>query len=279
MQESAAPKSNRASSGALNDITSSDLLRLMAAMAALVGIVTSIADVQFNEIVDRIYPSKDAKTAFFGQFFAGLSALAFVVQLGFTQRIVRSWGATSALLFLPLSLAFGSLAVLVYPSLVAAIALKLGDGSFRHSIHKSATEILFLPLPADVKQRTKVLLDTTVDNLANGLGALLVLAATGLGLAYRHLSWVSLGLILLWIFLIARSRQAYVGAFRRALERREIDVDQATLDFSEAAAFDALLSHLDSGNQRRVLYVLDALAGGAQPAPGRAHGGPFGPSP
>jgi ATP:ADP antiporter, AAA family len=254
------PREEKKSSGALADIGRSDLLQLLGSMAALTAVVAAVIDVQFNDIVDRAFADKDAKTAFFGQFFAYLSGFAFLFQIWCTPRILRSLGVVSALLFLPLSMALGSVAVLFAPGLAAGILLKIGDGGFRHSLHKSAVEILFLPIPAAVKQRTKVLLDTTVDNLATGIGALLVLVLTAvLGVSYQHLGFVSLALVGLWVGLVIRGRGAYVDAFRQALDRRAIDLGELTVEVDEAAALDSLIASLDSGNERQVVYALDML--------------------
>lgn len=246
--------------GPLAAIAGSDLLRLLGGIAALAAVVAAIIDVQFNDIVDRAFADKDAKTAFFGQFFALLNAFAFLFQMLGTPRILRSIGVVSALFFLPLSMGIGSLAVLFAPGLAAAVLLKGGDLGFRHSLHKSAMEILFLPVPTEVKQRTKVLLDTTVDNLATGLGALLVLALTAWGVSYQHLGLLSLGLIVLWVTLIIRGRGVYTDTFRQALYRREIDPGTLTMDITEAAALNSLIASLDSRNERQVVYALDMLA-------------------
>lgn len=240
-------------------IASSDLLKLLAGMAALVAVVAAITDIQFNAIVDQTFADEDQKTAFFGQFFAFLSAFALIFQLVGTPRILRTMGVIPALLFLPLSLAFGSLWVLVAPGLVAGMAVKLGDGGFRHSIHKSAAEILFLPVPAEIKRRTKVLLDTTVDNLATGLGALLVLLLTNfLGVSYQYLSLLSLAFVVLWVGFVLRGRGAYLDAFRQALDRREIEA--GAVDVGEAAALDSLIVSLDSVNERQLIYALEMLS-------------------
>ena len=246
--------------GTLSLIAGSRLLRLLAGMAALAAAVAAVVDVQFNQIVDQSFPTSEEKTAFFGQFFASLNLLVFLFQLVVAPRILRSLGVTSALVFLPLSMAMGSLAVLLVPGLVAGILVKIGDGGFRHSIHKSAAEILFLPIPAEVKQRTKVLLDTTVDNLATGLGAVLVLLLIGAGVAYHQLSLLSLGLIALWLGFMVRTRGAYVDAFRQALERREIDAGEFTVDITEAAVLNSLVDSLESDSERRVIYALDMLS-------------------
>ena len=259
--ESAPQREKESSEGALASIARSDLLRLLGSMAALAAVVAAVIDVQFNDIVERTFADKDAKTAFFGQFFAILSAFALVFQIWCTPRILRSLGVVSALLFLPLSMAVGSLALLFAPGLTAGILLKIGDGGFRHSLHKSAVEILFLPVPAEAKKRTKVLLDTTVDNLATGIGALLVLFLTvTMGLSYQHLSLLSLALIALWVGLVVRGRGAYVNAFRKALDRRDIDLGQLTVDVDEAAALNSLVASLDSSSERQIVYALDMLA-------------------
>ncbi|MBI2504666.1 MAG: HEAT repeat domain-containing protein [Candidatus Latescibacteria bacterium] len=247
--------------GALEAIAGSQLLLLIGGMAGLSAVVAAVVDVQFNQIADQAFPTKDAKAAFFGEFFAYLSLLAFLVQVFLTPRILRSLGVTPALLFLPLSMGLGAGGMLVLSGLPAGVLAKLGDGGLRHSIHKAATEILFLPVPFQVKQRTKLLLDTTVDNVATGLGALLVLICTGaLGLGYAQLSWISLGLVALWVGLTLRSRRAYVDAFRQALEWRELDPGEFTVSLAEAEALRSLMAVLDSSNERRVGYALEMLA-------------------
>ncbi len=253
-------REKESSEGVLASVARSDLLRLVGMTAGLTAVVATVADVQFNDIVNLAFPTKDAKTAFFGEFFAYLSAFAFLFQLLATSRILRSLGVGAALLFLPLGLAVGSLAVLFTPGLWGGIFVKAGDGGFRHSIHKSATEILFLPVPADVKRRTKVFLDVTVDNLATGLGAVLVLLLTGpLGVTYRYLSLLSLGLIAAWVGLTFRVRGAYVDAFRTALRRRSLDIHQETVGVSDASAIRILLKALESPDEQEVQYALDLL--------------------
>jgi ATP:ADP antiporter, AAA family len=244
----------------LKMIAASDLLRLLAGMGGVGGDVAAVADVQFNAIVELAYPDKDAKTAFFGQFFAVLNIFAILFQMLITPRILRSLGVIPALLFLPLSMAAGSLAVLLTPALWAGIAVKIGDGGFRHSIHKSATEILFLPVPAEIKRRTKVLLDATVDNLATGLGALLVLLLTTVvGVSFQQLSYLSFFFVAAWLVLVLFSRSAYIDAFRRALDRREIDEGELTVDLNEAAALDSVAASLKGGSERQIAYALDVL--------------------
>lgn len=237
-----------------------ELLRLIAWMAGIAAIVAAVIDVQFNHFVDEAFASTDEKTAFFGSFFAYLNAFAFLFQLLLTPRILRFAGVGIGLFFLPVAMASGSVALLLMPGLIGGVAVKIGDQGFRHSIHKSAMEILYLPVPSDLKNKAKVFLDATVDNLATGIGALLVLILTGVaGVAYERLGFLSIGLVVVWGVMLVRARRAYVDAFRQALDRRAIDFDHIRSGFSEASVEASLVSALKSDNDRHVLYALETL--------------------
>lgn len=245
----------------LEAITKSRLLSSLALTAALIAVIAVIVDIQFNEIVDRTFETKDEKAAFFGQFFAYLSGFGILFQLLLTPWILRSLGVGVAILILPVAMGLGSTAIILFPGLIAGILAKGADGGFRHSVHKAGSEVLFLPVPAEVKKRTKLFLDTTVDTSATGVGALLVLLLTGpLGVEYRMLSVVTVGLTVAVFIVGRRVRRAYVDAFREALESQKIDVSDLTVDLTEAGAISALLPSLQSTNEREVLYVLDILS-------------------
>jgi HEAT repeat protein len=244
----------------LRAILESKLLRSLTLTTALIAVIAVIVDIQFNEIVDRSFTDKDAKTAFFGEFFAHLSAFGFLFQLVATPWILRSLGVGVAIQVLPVAMGLGSAAIVFLPSLLTAMLAKGADGSFRHSVHKSGSEVLFLPIPAAVKKRTKLFLDTTVDTTATGVGAIIVLVLTGLGVEYRLLSVVTVGLTALVFWSARQLRGAYVDAFRRALETERIDLSEARIDVTEAGAISAILPALESPNERQVLYILDLLA-------------------
>lgn len=243
------------------DVLRSDLLRNLALTAGLVATVAVIVDIQFNEIVDRVYPDEDTKTAFFGTFFAYLSGFGFLFQLFVTPYLLRTVGVGAAIMILPVAMGLGSTAILIAPGLFAAIMAKGADGGFRHSVHKAASEVLFLPVPAEAKSQAKLFLDTTVDTTFTGLGALLVLLLTGpAGLSHDKLSFVTVPLVCLVVFVALRMRRAYVDAFRSALERRELDLEDLRTNLDEAGVVGALLPALDSDNERQVVYALDLLA-------------------
>lgn len=245
----------------LAGIMRSPLLRNLALTAGLIATVAVIVDIQFNEIVDRAYPDKDDKTAFFGQFFAYLSLIGFLFQLFVTPVILRSVGVGAAILVLPVAMGLGSAAILIAPGLFAAILAKGADGAFRHSVHKAATEVFFLPVPAESKSQAKLFLDTTVDTAFTGLGALLVLFLTGpLALGHPQLSYVTVPLVVVVVYVGTRMRRAYVDAFRTALEGRALDLEDLRHNLDEAGIIGALVPALSDGNERQIVYALGLLS-------------------
>ncbi|MCA9550265.1 MAG: HEAT repeat domain-containing protein [Myxococcales bacterium] len=246
--------------GGMQDILRSPLLRTLAITTGLIAVVSVVVDIQFNELVDRVYPDQDTKTAFFGRFFAVLSTLGFLFQLAITPVLLRRLGAGFAVLILPVLTGLGSLAILAVPGLAAGIMAKGADGTFRHSLHKSANEVLFLPVPAGLKSQAKLFLDTTVDTAASGLGALLVLLLTGpLAMSHDKLSFISVGLVVVVVLVGASMRRAYVDAFRDALAGQKLDLEELRISMAEAGALKALLPALESENPRQLVYVLDLL--------------------
>jgi ATP:ADP antiporter, AAA family len=259
-RDEAAPQPAAVPRGALSDIAASPLLRGITMMAAIGGIVTVIADVQYNDFVARAFATREEKAAFFGIFFAGLSAFAFLFQVVVTPRVLAARGVGAALLFLPVALGSSSLALVLAPTLAVASALKLSDGALRHSIHKSASEILLVPVSADVRRRAKLFLDASVSTMSEAVGALFVIVLTYVGVSYPALGIVSLALAGVWVALTIRTRRAYVGAFRRALERRELDLADLRTSVVDPSAIGSLTAPLKGNSTRVVVYALDMLA-------------------
>lgn len=251
----------------VGDMKEHRLLRILALVLFVAAAVSAVIDVQFIRIVDASFVTEDEKTEYFGAFFAVLNGGAFLLQVLLTPRILGRFGLAPALLCLPACIALGSAGVFLLPSLVMGTALKAADGGLRHSINKSALEILFVPLPAAVKKRTKVLLDATLDNLGTGLGALGVLFVTStLALGTSALSVVSGVGVLFWLVLAWRARGAYLDAFRVALERRELDFDDIRVRMQEASHVALFIPVLRGSNRRQLRYALDMLQSVQDPA-------------
>ncbi|RMI27462.1 MAG: hypothetical protein D6681_00625 [Calditrichaeota bacterium] len=176
--------------------------------------------------------------------------------------VIKRFGVGMATLFLPLAMLISSTWVLVGYGLASILVLKIADGAFRYSINKAGLELLFLPIPQNVKKKTKVFIDTFADRLARGIsGFLLLIFYTWMGLSIAQVSLISIALVMIWISIVLAMRKEYVNSFRKALEKREINLEDLRLNISEASTLPLLTEALKSENERQVVYALDMLSG------------------
>ncbi len=191
-----------------------------------------------------------------------LSVVGFFIQVGLTSRIHRSLGLAFALLMLPVSLGITASIVLFNGALWAPAVAKVLDSSLRFTIDKTTREVLFLPLPADLKYRAKPFVDVTMDRFAKALGALLLLVLIkpwGFGLDWQRLSYASVAVTGLWIVVAIRARREYLKTFRHSIETGAIAPASVRLDVADAATIETLVEELSDPDESRVLYAIDML--------------------
>lgn len=262
-KESSAEKT----AGGFRLIWESRYLKLVMAVIALSIIISTVVDNQFSFVVEENFLTKDAKTAFFGEFFTWMGWASFLTQLLLTARIVRRFGIGVAMAILPVALFLGSGAFVLLPALATGVLVKIADGTFRYTTHKASLELLFLPVPIGVKNKTKTFIDVFTDRFSKGIAAVLVLVVTTvLGFQYTTLSWVLMGLALLWIAVTLLTRREYVAAFRDSLMRRRIDEDQLVISPTDAATVDLLAESLSAATGPAAARLLDLIAGARSPA-------------
>lgn len=246
-------------------IRNSRHLAFLVGIIAMTVLVPQIVDFQFNTYANDAIAGTDNLTEFLGFWLSNISVISLIFQLLFAGAIVRNFGVGAALLFLPLGLLGGSLWVLFGYGLGSILAVKITDGAFRYSINQVGTELLFLPIPSDVKNKTKAFVDMFADRLARGLGGLLLLIFyTWLGFSVAQISIIVLALIAIWLVLALSVRSEYVNSFRQALQKRRIDTEFITTSIKDEATIDTLIAALASRNERQVVYslkLLDSVAG------------------
>jgi HEAT repeat protein len=71
--------------------------------------------------------------------------------------------------------------------------------------------------------------------------------------------WISLALIVVWMFIAAAAAKEYVRSFRRSLRQRAVDTD-LPINVSDITTLEILVQSLGSSDPRQVLHSLDILA-------------------
>jgi ATP/ADP translocase/HEAT repeat protein len=239
-------------------------LQLIAFVIAFAAIGAAIIEQQLNMATAEAKgaDNTDAVTAFLAVITVWLSVIGFVIQVAFTSRIHRNLGIGFALLILPVSLGGTGVLMLTVGALWTSGLARILDTSLRYTVDKTSREILFLPLPVDLKYRAKPFIDVTVDRVAKGLGALLILILIkdwGLGLSWQQLSIASLCITVLWIWFALRARRQYVAAFRHSIEQQDVQPADIRLDTADLHTIETLISELAHPDPRRVVYAIDLL--------------------
>ncbi len=249
---------------AIGLLRSSRHLQTIAMVIGFAAIGAAIIEQQLNMAAaeSRGAQNVDAVTALLAQITAYLSLIGFLVQVLLTSRIHRFLGIGFALLILPVVDSATGLLMLFNGALWTAGLARIMDTALRYTVDKTTREILFLPLPVDIKYRAKPFIDVTVDRVAKGLGALLLLVLVqdwGLDLDWRQLSYASVTMMLIWGAFALNARREYLQAFRRSLEQQDVEPSELRIDAADLSTLETLIGELGHPEPRRVLYAIDML--------------------
>lgn len=236
--------------------------RRYVALLLAVGLISTTAltlgDLIFKRaIAERL--AADSLATVFGMIYTGLNAIGLVIQLIVTPRLLARWGVGVTLAVLPVIIISSALGFALTGGVVAVIALKLGDGGLRHSLHRVSSEILFLPVPAAVRDGGKLLADAIGQRGGQATAALIVLALTPFGATARVMGAITAIFGVVWLVAIVRARRAYIVQFRDTLQAGEIQRD-VMLPQLDADALRLLSELMSSPDEINALAALDLLA-------------------
>jgi HEAT repeat protein/CRP-like cAMP-binding protein len=249
---------------ALKLFLSSRQMQLIGVIITMGALGAAILDQQLNMATEvfRGGGGTDSMTAFLGSVRFYLSVAGLVIQMFLTSRIHRLLGVGFALMVLPVSLGLMAGIILFNAALWAPALGSIVDRSLRYTVDKTTREILFLPLPTDVKLQAKPFVDVTVDRMAKGVGALILLVLIkpwGLNLSWQQLSYATLVLVGVWAVMSIRAKREYVASFRRSIEQQGMRPSEIRLDTADLNTMETLVLELSHPDPKRVIYAIDLL--------------------
>lgn len=257
------PHKTRLGSSPWEMIRKNRLLVLITGTVGISVIVAKLVDYQYSHFAAEKITNPEELTAFFGFWFSTLSVVSLLIQLFLSKSILRWFGVGKALMFLPLGILIGSILLLVIPELWVVVLIKIADGSFKQSLNKAASELTYIPIPLEVRKHTKPFVDIVVDSIATGLaGAILIFLINGLKIPSLYISYINIGLIVIWVFLISRIYRAYLNSFRQLLvaeHPRAKKHEKHHLHPSDKSIYDTVDRVLRSGKESQVLYMLEEI--------------------
>jgi ATP/ADP translocase/CRP-like cAMP-binding protein len=237
-------------------------LQIIAMVIGFAAVGAAIIEQQLNMAAEVFATGGTDLEKILGSVQLYLSIIGFVVQVWLTSRIHKYLGIGFALLILPVSLGTTGLVMLFNAVLWAPMMARISDTSLRYTVDKTTREILFLPLPTDLKNKAKPFVDVTMDRLSKGIGALLILVMIkpwGLNFTWQQLSYASLTLTALWIVAAMAAKRGYLRAFRQSIERKDVSPGDVRLNVADLQTVETLIGELADPDEKRVIYAIDIL--------------------
>jgi ATP/ADP translocase len=220
-------------------------------------VALTLADYVFKSTVARSVPAAELGT-FFATFYMALNGLALVAQLVLMGWLLRVLGLHRALWVMPSLVLLGSAGVAVGGGLAAALLLKGADGALRPSLHRTTTELLFLPIPDGLRERAKPVIDVVGQRGGQAVASIFILAHLALNRGDAVIAVVAGALCVVWIAWSTEIKEHYLELFRSALRQGSMR-DRADLPDLDLASLEALIAALNGGDDAEVVGAMDLL--------------------
>ena len=208
------------------------------------------------------YHDKNDLTAFLGNFYGfWLNLVTFVFQFFLTTFIVSRFGVGGVLQIMPVSITLASIGSFVAPGVLSTAAARLTEASTRYSFNKTGMELLYLPLPLELRNRTKAFVDVFVDRFSRGLGGMILLLVTAVfAIPVRYVAVIVMGFGVAWILLSIYAKREYIATVRKRLESRRLDLESGRISVKDPATIALLEQTAGAPNSRQATYALSLLA-------------------
>ncbi len=257
------PIKEKSEENPLSMIRRSHLLSLITLTVGVSVIVAKMVDYQYSHFAAEKITNTEDLTAFFGFWFSTLSVVSLLVQLFLSKRILKYFGIGKALVFMPSGILLGSVLLLIIPELWVVVLIKIVEGSLKQSLNKASSELVYIPVSIEVRKHAKPFIDIVVDSIATGLaGVILIFLVNGMDIPSLYISYINIGLIGIWIFLISRLFKAYQKSFRDLLLKEHPRAKKHVahhLDVHDASVYKTVERVLNSGKGSQVLFMLEEI--------------------
>jgi len=189
----------------------SPYLLSVGAFLLLYAVTSTFVYFQQAAIVKVSFADRAAQTQFFATIDLCVNALALVVQLFFTGRIIVLLGVALALAALPALTMIGFAALALTPSLGVIAVFQVLRRAADYAITRPTREVIYTVVPREDRYKTKGFIDTFVYRLGDQVGAWSVPLLGGLGAATAPV--VAIGIAFLWLL-----NALWLGRRQRSLE-------------------------------------------------------------
>ncbi|HSM60783.1 MAG TPA: hypothetical protein VK849_08295 [Longimicrobiales bacterium] len=236
-------------------------LRRVAVLVLLAAFTFTLVDYVFKSAADRLVAPAELG-AFFSSVYLVLNLLSLALQVGGVAWILRHVGVVSAVAIVPAILLVPTLGFAIGGGLALALALKGADGTLRHSLYRTGTELLFVPLSERLRTQVKGVIDVLGQRGGQALASIVILMVLSTTARESVFAGIACVTATAWLVTGLRLREPYFDLFRQTLlqdgSASRPGRDVTVLD---TASLETLLTMLNSPDERRVVAALELLRG------------------
>jgi AAA family ATP:ADP antiporter len=242
--------------GSLRTLFSYRQIRLIAIGVLLTVLVKQLIDYQFNAMTKEVFQDRDAISSFQGKFNAVTQWLP-IVALALIQPAMKRWGVGVAVLLLPAAMLLVNIGLEIWWGLGAAVVAKGAETSLRYSSERAGREILYVPVPEEIKLKAKAYIDVGLEKGLGKVASVGLIAVAQPLFGYRQLTLVGIVLCSLWLVAALAMRHEYVRTLARSIEGRFASLRGSFASIAEASTRTAVRRALNSGDPQQIAFALD----------------------
>jgi AAA family ATP:ADP antiporter len=252
-------------------------LVLLAAMLASAMVSGTLINYQFKTAIRYAIGNAAERTSFIAGLFLVILAVSTVFHIVTTRRVLDSYGIRWAVVVAPAVLIAGSLSVFAIPAgllLLWACFVRGTDKTFDNTLSQSVRELLYVPVPADVKYKGKIFIDMFVSKFATGLGAALFLVfyslrqfqyrdsqtLVGALVVVRETGFLTLFFLVLWLVLTRLVYREYPAVLKKDIRPKWKEGREAVAEHVDVALTHKIFDTIQSRERSTTLYYMNVFS-------------------
>lgn len=239
-------------------LRSAPYAKRVAIIVLLSTVTLTLADFVFKQAIDQNVPPEQMGTVF-ATIYLGLNVGSLFVQVALVGWLIRKLSLTTAVALLPIVLFGGGVGLAVFGGVASAIAIKGMDGVLKHTLHRTTTELLYVPMPERVRATAKTWIDVLGQRGTQAVTSIGILGLVALDADSTVFGLVLAGSAAVWGLAALELRRHYINLFRGSLQRGLVRTQIQFPEF-DVSSLESLMASLNSANDAEVLAALEILA-------------------
>lgn len=248
------------------DLFKNPYSRWIFVFSSLCWLVYYFVDNLFYERAGAQFKSQEELASFFGNFFALMGTIAFLVRFFLADRLISRYGLSFALLTTPILVLYGGICIVISGNIMGSVPLifwltsgtRLLEASTRRSLHRSARGILYQAIPAELRLKAQTITESVVDQMAAAVAGIILLILTAcFSSPLLPIAYFLIILCFVWIFVSILLHQEYKAFLTKEFLKRNIQ--EFFLSVNDKCSVALLQNALKSNHPGEVIYALNMI--------------------